>query len=408
MSTRRYQEITSWLFQQFPSYQLLGQKAYKPTLENTRLLLDRVGNPEKSLKFVHVAGSNGKGSVCSMLASILCENGLKTGLFTSPHIVDYRERIRVNGHCIDELSVVDFVDAITQQDWNVEPSFFEISFAMALYHFRASGCEICVIETGLGGRLDATNVISPLATAITSISLEHTQILGNTLTEIAREKGGIIKNEVPLVLGEVPEEASRVLEEIAATHQAKVYKNDASKAHPYALPLLGHHQQGNFQIVLQLLEVLDNHFTLDAAHIQDGLDRLNTNTGFIGRLQVISRNPYTLYDVSHNAEGLYASLRAVRELSLGRLHIVYATSSDKDLDQILPCFHADDLLYLCEFSNPRSMKLDDLVEKVSIAHLQIAGTFQRGPEALRAATSSCLKEDVVLVTGSFFLLSDFF
>ncbi|MBL4863104.1 MAG: bifunctional folylpolyglutamate synthase/dihydrofolate synthase, partial [Crocinitomicaceae bacterium] len=178
---KEYQEAIDWLFYQFPSYQVIGSKAYKPTLENIYKILERIGHPEKELKFVHVAGSNGKGSVCSLLASVLKEANHKVGLFTSPHIIDYTERIRVNGVCIDEESVVNFVHRIKAESFDFSPSFFEVTFALALDYFQATKCDICVIETGLGGRLDATNIISPLLTIITTISLEHTNILGNTL-----------------------------------------------------------------------------------------------------------------------------------------------------------------------------------------------------------------------------------
>src|SRR3989338_11592600 len=176
MLNERYEELTAWLFQQFPSYQQVGASAYKPTLDNTIALLQRIGNPQERLRFVHVAGSNGKGSVCSMLASVLTASGQRTGLFTSPHISDYRERVRVNGECIDQETVVSFIDTIRKEDLNFEPSFFEITFALALYHFDRQKCDICVIETGLGGRLDATNVIEPLICVITSICLQHNQI----------------------------------------------------------------------------------------------------------------------------------------------------------------------------------------------------------------------------------------
>lgn len=408
MSTNRYEEVTSWLFQQFPSYQLIGSKAYKPTLENTRVLLERIGNPEKSLKFVHVAGSNGKGSVSSMLASILTENGLKTGLFTSPHIMDFRERIRIDGSCISEQGVIDFVDSITSQEWDVEPSFFEITFAMAVYHFREMKCDVCVIETGLGGRLDATNVIQPLASAITSISLEHTQILGNTLAKIAFEKGGIIKDHIPLVIGQLPEVAELVLTEICQERNAPLLYSKAIQINQYQVPLIGAHQKANFKVVCAMLSILKNQFILREEHIQPGLNKLHRNTGFTGRLQIISRDPLVIYDVSHNAEGLETSFKAVEEINDGKLHIVYGTSSDKDLRQIIPCFNNSAFIYLCEFNNPRSMNVEQLKSAFTQYGRTVQGAFKSGIEALNAAKTACSSEDVILVTGSFFLLSDFF
>jgi dihydrofolate synthase/folylpolyglutamate synthase len=204
-----YHEAISWLFQQFPSYQQIGAAAYKPDLGNIQVLLNKIGNPQKELKFIHVAGTNGKGTTSSIIASYLTESGLSTGLFTSPHLLDFRERIRINGEMISEESVIDFCNSI-QSIQEIEPSFFEISFAMAIYHFHQKNCEYCVIEVGMGGRLDATNCILPLISVITNIGLDHTQFLGNTRELIAGEKAGIIKQQIPVVIGEKDEETAPV------------------------------------------------------------------------------------------------------------------------------------------------------------------------------------------------------
>ncbi|MFN5911876.1 MAG: bifunctional folylpolyglutamate synthase/dihydrofolate synthase, partial [Bacteroidota bacterium] len=211
-----------WLFKQFPSYQLIGSKAYKPTLQNIERICELIGDPQNNLRFIHIAGTNGKGSCSSMTASILTETGLRTGLFTSPHIADFRERIRVNGEMIAEKDVIAFIDEIKTLSLDFEPSFFEITFAMALQHFALSGCEICVIETGLGGRLDATNIIHPVACLITNISLEHTAILGDTVEAIAGEKAGIIKKDTPVVIGEWTNGTRPVFERFAASNNAPI------------------------------------------------------------------------------------------------------------------------------------------------------------------------------------------
>jgi len=210
MRLNSYKETLDWLFEQFPSYQLVGASAYKPDLKNVSQLIEILGHPEKQLKFIHVAGTNGKGSTSSMLASILTESNEKVGLFTSPHIVDFRERIRVNGKMISEQQVIDFCNLMLQTDLSFEPSFFEITFAMALSHFQKENCSICVIETGLGGRLDSTNIIVPIVSVITNIAIEHTQFLGNTIESIAREKAGIIKPNVPVIIGETNNESKPV------------------------------------------------------------------------------------------------------------------------------------------------------------------------------------------------------
>lgn len=415
MSINSYAEATAWLFQQFPSYQLIGSKAYKPTLENTHRLLELLGNPEKQLRFVHVAGSNGKGSVCSMTAAILTAAGYRTGLFTSPHIVDYRERIRINGTCIDEQRVIDFVRFIQATQPDFEPSFFEVTFALALQHFAKNNCDICVIETGLGGRLDATNVITPLVSAITSISLEHTQLLGDTLEAIATEKAGIIKPGVPVVLGRLPEKALKAIETVA-TRQCSPVHQASPTDFDFRVPLLGSYQISNFSVVLDICQHLAPDFSLHDAAIQKGLDRLNEYTGFMGRLQVMERDPLLIFDVSHNAEGISASLQSLEEAfgpasgaqQAFTLHIVYGASKDKDLASIVPLFPADAILYPTEFNSERSMSVIELEAAFNGSRCTVAAYFTRGEDALRAARASSNPQDILLVTGSFFLLSDFF
>ncbi len=261
MTVVTYREATDWLFQQFPSYQHIGGKAYKPGLEQINQLLAHFGNPQHDLRFIHVAGTNGKGSTCSMLASILTEAGNTVGLFTSPHIQDFRERIRVNGTVVSEAFVIDCTQQIQQAELGFEPSFFEISFLMALLYFKASGCNICVIETGLGGRLDATNCITPLISLITNISIEHTQFLGNTITEIAGEKAGIIKQNIPVVIGEREPDSSAVFDQAAHAKNAPLtYASDEEIMFPSTFPLLGTYQKANYQLVLTALKVLHADF----------------------------------------------------------------------------------------------------------------------------------------------------
>ena len=342
-------------------------------------IVESLNNPQDDLSFIHVAGSNGKGSVCSMLTSVLTEAGYKVGLFTSPHIKDYRERIRVNGACIDEQSVVDFIQTIKRQDFDFEPSFFEVTFAMALHHFKQAECDICIIETGLGGRLDSTNIISPILSIVTSISLEHTQILGDTLEEIAKAENAHLHSSVDTNISE------------------------------YSIPLLGKYQEDNFRTVLKSCEIIQEMgYTLGSDHIQQGLNTLSKNTGFAGRLQIMEKDPLVLFDVSHNEDGIKASLGSVLEVATGNLHIVYGTSNDKDVASILELFPRDARFYFCEFTNERSMQLADLKSLANAKEFKNLSYFKSSAEALEAAKSKAKEEDIILAIGSFFLISDFF
>lgn len=406
MTALTYQETVDWLFQQFPSYQNIGGKAYKPGLGNTRRLLEHFGNPHHDLKFIHVAGTNGKGSTCSMLASILTESGNTVGLFTSPHIQDFRERIRVNGNMVSENFVVECTQDIRTADFGFNPSFFEISFLMALLYFKKSNCNICVIETGLGGRLDATNVILPLVSLITNISIEHTQYLGNTITEIAKEKAGIIKKGIPVVIGEREKESSTVFDTVSVNNDAPVfYASDEEITVPGTFPLLGAYQQSNFKLVYKALKLIDGTFPVSNGDIDTGLRNLSKNTGFYGRLQIIEKEPLVIFDVSHNEAGIKATLDYFKEKS--KLIIIYGTSADKNLDAIFQLFPKKVSYFFTEFTNERSASLPKLGEFA--AKYGLKGDFYQNPgEALIQAKSIANKTDMILIFGSFFLISDFF
>ncbi len=401
-----YQETISWLFQQFPSYQHIGGKAYKPGLENTERLLAHFGNPQQDLTFIHVAGTNGKGSTCSMLASILTEAGNTVGLFTSPHIRDFRERIRVNGKMASEEFVIACTQQIKSADLGIQPSFFEISFLMALLYFKKSGCNVCVIETGLGGRLDATNCITPLISLITNISIEHTQFLGTTIREIAREKAGIIKNGIPVVVGEREEASSGIFDQTAKEKNAPlVYASDEAIPVPPAFPLLGSYQQSNYRLVRKALEVLHPVFPVTEKEIASGLANLAGNTGFYGRMQVAEKNPLVIFDVSHNEAGIKATLDYFKEPD--KLIIVYGTSADKNLDAIFRLFPQEARYFFTEFKNERSASIEQL-KQFSLKNNLAATFYSESLDALTGAKNIANKEDTILVFGSFFLISDFF
>ncbi len=405
-----YQQEIEWLFQQFPSYQNIGAKAFKPTLANSRAICKFLGNPGDKVKFIHVAGSNGKGSTSSMLASILTEAGYKVGLFTSPHIKDFRERIRINGQQITEEKVIEFVQKIKQAKLSFDPSFFEITFGLALEYFNEEQCDFCVIETGLGGRLDATNIITPLLSIITNISLEHTAMLGNTLEEIAVEKAGIIKEGVPVVVGETAPHLYPIFEQIATERTTKITKSTSfTDIDNFKTPLLGEYQLENLRTVLCSCRLLSEQgIPLNPAIIQKGLDNLFTNTGFSGRLQIISESPLTIFDVSHNPAGIEASFQAISKLNKGQLHIVYGTSADKDVESIVEVLPNDASYYFTAFTSERSMHIEDLKSAAQTFDHSKCTFFSNPHLALKSAQNNANHADTIVVIGSFFLISDFF
>ena len=366
-------------------------------------------SPQKKVKCIHVAGSNGKGSTCSMLASILTESGLKVGLFTSPHIKDFRERIRINGAQISEQEVIDFVQKIKSTNLDFEPSFFEITFGLAMQYFANENCDICIIETGLGGRLDATNVIEPILSVITNISLEHTSMLGNTIEEIAFEKGGIIKNETPVVLGETSSQLYSIFQDLANKNNAVTYfSKDVTNDLKFKSTLLGEYQKENLRTVLKSCELLKSQlYNINDHSIQSGLTNLFKNTGFFGRLQVMNDSPLTIFDVSHNPAGISASLESIMLVNKGALHIIYGSSADKDLASILPLFPRDANYYFTEFSNERSNDINGLKTHVLKFDLKNCVFFTKAKDAYDQAQLHANHEDTILVIGSFFLISDF-
>lgn len=400
-----YSETIDWLFQQFPAYHNLGAQAYNPGLKNIEELSAFFDNPEKQLRFIHVGGTNGKGSVSNMLASILTESGEKVGLFTSPHLFDFTERIRINGQPIDQQFVIEFCEKVRNHSWNIEPSFFEITWMMALAFFHQNNCSIVVAEVGLGGRLDATNIIQPLISVITNIGLDHVTILGDTRAKIAFEKAGIIKKHIPVVLGERDPETFPVFESKAKEMQAEIILPKQDIRLPEGI--IGY-QKGNYTMVSASCDYLETiGFGVDQATREKGIKNLKRNTGFFGRMEVISHEPLTIVDCAHNAEGIHALFDSLKEQSKGTLHCIYGTSSDKDLEAILDEFPKNAHFYFTSFSNPRSAKLEDLKEKVG-SRVEKKLFFDSPLKALKKAQESANKADTILIFGSFFLVHDFF
>jgi dihydrofolate synthase/folylpolyglutamate synthase len=402
-----YKESISWLFNQFPAYQNVGVAAYKPDLDNVLALCKYFKVDYSKLKFIHVAGTNGKGSTSNYLASILQESGTKTGLFTSPHILDFRERIRVNGEMISEQKVLEFCKLIQTTNFDIKPSFFEITWVLALIQFIESDCDICVIETGLGGRLDATNIINPILSVITNIGLDHTAILGNTLAEIAFEKAGIIKRAIPVVLGEKNQETKAVFGSKALEMQTEIYFSEDFKFENTFFPLESYLAQ-NEKTVRASIAILNKiGFNVSEENILSGLKNVYLNTGFYGRFQQIQEKPKIILDAAHNKHGIEMLLKSISKLKCDKLHIIYGASNDKNLEEIVALFPSEAQLYLTSFSNMRSFSYQELMA-FQLDNKKIQKIYPTIHEAFIEVQTSVNENDMLLITGSFFLLSDFF
>jgi len=396
-----YQASIDWLFKQFPSYQNIGAQAYKPGLERVEILLAAIGNPHQELKIIHVAGTNGKGSTCSYLASYLTETGEKVGLFTSPHIYDFRERIRINGNQIYEEFVVEFCNRIQKLKLDIEPSFFEITFAMAVSYFQSENCSICILETGMGGRLDATNIVNPLVSVITNIGFDHTQFLGTTYAEIASEKAGIIKETIPVIIGETNPETKNVFLEVSKNKNAEIYfAENEHLSNRINLPL---YQQKNLRSALKALEIIG--FQVDSEILNRSITNLHFNTGYFGRLTQIQDKPRIFIDVSHNKEGLTATIESITNSLDGQLHILFGASSDKNIHEMMACFPVNSKIHLCTFKNERSLRLSQL-EELKKSDSRVRTIFNEINNGLSEITTQITVKDTLLVTGSFFLISD--
>lgn len=394
-----YESLIEWLFNQFPVFQKVGESAYKPTLDNTSALIEHFNVDLEKLKFVHVAGTNGKGTTASIIASTLTETGLKTGLFTSPHIQDFRERIRVDGKMISEEAVSQFINAVKDQPFSFTPSFFELSWVMALLHFQREKCNMVVVETGLGGRLDATNVITPLISVITNIGLDHMSILGDSLGQIAREKAGIIKSYVPVVIGQSQAETSDIFNEVAKTNNSKIhFVGQSAESSTFEM---------NKKTAEKALKLL-NHptFRFDPEIFEKGLQHLSQNTGLVGRFQKISDDPVIIIDGAHNRDGVQRLIKDVnRFFSDRQVYAIYGASNDKEVDQLLRFVPDEWRFNFTEFKNKRSCTIKELKEQTKNFSFQ-KKYFESPREAFNEVQSIINKEDVIVVFGSFFLLEE--
>lgn len=394
------------MFNQLPMYQQQGASAYRKDLTNTLLLSDYLGHPEKKIKCIHVAGTNGKGSTSHMLASILQQAGYKTGLYTSPHLKDYRERIKIDGKEIPEEFVTRFIAAHRPFFENHNLSFFEMTVGLAFDYFAKENVDIAVIETGMGGRLDSTNIITPILSVITNIGLDHMQFLGNTIASIATEKAGIIKPNVPVIIGEYVAETRPVFVGKAKESGAAIYFASDLVKDDFESDLKGKYQSRNKKTVLQAIAILnDKGFSITDDATKTGLLNVVKNTGLMGRWHQLQEFPTVICDTAHNRHGLEMVLQQLSEAKFDRLHIVLGVVSDKDLDSILPLFPKDALYYFCKPDMPRG--LDVLILQQEASNYQLKGkSYDSVPEAYAAALASAAKSDFIYVGGSTFVVAE--
>lgn len=427
-----YSATLEFLFSRLPMFQRIGPSAYKDNLDNTVLLDDFYGNPHRKFKTIHVAGTNGKGSVSHMLAAVLQASGYKTGLYTSPHLKDFRERIRINGEMISTDDVVDWVKnfRINNELWNVEPSFFELTVAMAFDYFAKEKVDIAVVEVGLGGRLDSTNIITPEVSIITNIGLDHTALLGESLEKIALEKAGIIKAGIPVVIGTTQIETKKVFEEVAALKLAPLFFADQEYAIGYGLtdlegnPLLsvnkngnrlynqlkldlkGTYQQLNLPAVLKTVELLrEMGWKITDKDLLRGLANARKMTGLMGRWQVLGYNPLLVCDTAHNAEGMELVVQQITQTPYEKLHFVLGLVKDKDPEKLLALLPKEAAYYFTKASIPRAMDEKQLARLA--ADFGLTGlSYSSVLKAFDTARSRAGKNDMVFVGGSTFVVAE--
>jgi len=425
-----YKQTVEFLFSHLPMFQRTGPAAYKANLDNTHALDTYFGHPHKKFKTVHIAGTNGKGSVCHMISAILQSSGYKTGLFTSPHLLDFRERFRINGEMITEEYVCRFVEKNSGLIEKINPSFFEWTTLMAFNYFAEMKVDIAVIETGMGGRLDSTNIITPIVSVITNIGLDHTQFLGNSLELIAAEKCGIIKKNIPVVIGESQPETAGVYKSFSEKMQSELYfstekysinasfQSSSRKQIMYvrngenliyenlSLDLLGLYQRKNLPAVLKTVDCLrEAGLSIPREAIYDGLLHVNRLTGLRGRWEELAHNPLTICDTGHNAEGIAEVMEQIRHTAFQNLHIVFGTVSDKDPTKVLSLLPKEAKYYFTKADIPRA--LDSLLLKKKAEVFGLKGeAFPGVKKAYEAARSAAKAEDLIFIGGSTFVVGE--
>ncbi len=424
-----YKETIDYLFTRLPMFSRIGAAAYKKDLTNTLALCNSLNNPQNNFKTIHVAGTNGKGSVSHMLAAILQTAGYKTGLYTSPHLHDFRERIKVNGKMVTEDFVIDFTKRIEPLIEELEPSFFEITVAMAFEYFAKQKVDIAVIEVGLGGRLDSTNIITPELSIITNIGWDHMNMLGDSLEKIAYEKAGIIKKNIPVVIGENLPETKPVFEQRAKEEETKLFlaseqfsiteskteniylaitvkENASGMLYKYHLDLPGFYQTKNILTVLTAIEQLKKQgWAIEENHLQIAFKNSKQINGLHGRWEAIQVNPIIVLDVGHNEDGIKQIVQQLKQISYHKLHIIIGMVKDKEIDAVLALLPKSAVYYFTKAQIPRALSETDLQTKAKQYNLT-GETYKEVNEALAAAKKNAREDDFILVCGSVFLVGE--
>ena len=405
MIHQEYEEAVEWLFNQIPNYQNQGLEAYKPGLENIRKLCEHFGNPQDHLKMIHIGGTNGKGSTTNMLASILQEAGYKMGLYNSPHLIDFTERIKINGENCEKEFVFQFIQKLRKLPSYFEPSFFECTTIMAFEYFKLKKVDYAIIEVGLGGRLDSTNIINPILTAITNVALDHQNILGNTIEEISYEKAGIIKSNITVISGSENKMVQEIIRQ-KAEHQHAKFVDATIFENNYECDLKGSYQKKNIKIVLALIEELRLlGLIISTQNIESGLLHILKNTNFIGRWYQFSTNPLTICDTAHNLAGLeevFAQLNTIQKFK----HIILGFVQDKKIEEVLEILPENAGFYFAKPVNDRGRdprEYEDLLKKAKINYR----IFPSIDSAYVSAKQNVKKEDLIFIGGSNFVVGEF-
>lgn len=427
-----YPQTLEYLYSKLPMFHRIGAAAYKADLGNTIALCSILGNPERNFRSIHIAGTNGKGSTSHFLASVLQEAGFKTGLFTSPHLKDFRERIKINGRMISKSDVTAFVELHQGDFKDIQPSFFEWTYALAAWYFAKEKVDIAVIETGMGGRLDSTNVVKPILTVITNIGMDHTQFLGNTLAEIAKEKAGIIKPGIPVIIGETHPETESVFNYFAQNHHSEIVFADkqvilrethltkhrvpflaaqyhssvSGQEYKLTTPLSGKYQLKNLATAICTLEMLQRTgLGIRKENIVSGIRKVVKNTGLMGRWQTISRNPLTIADIGHNPDGIREVLHQIALTPHNKLHFVIGVVNDKDVKAMLAKLPKNATYYFCKADIPRGLDATELCKSAEEFSLQ-GKEYPSVRKALASAQQAAGAHDLVMVGGSAFVVAE--
>lgn len=400
---KSYQDTLDWMFSKLPMYQKVGGSAYRPGLERILAMDTHLEHPHRTFKSIHVAGTNGKGSTSHILASVLQSAGYKVGLYTSPHLLDFRERIKVNGQLITEKNVIQFIERHAAYFESEQISFFEMTVGMAFSHFRERQVDYAIVEVGLGGRLDATNIIMPVLSVITNIGLDHTEFLGTTRTQIAKEKAGIIKSGIPVVVGQKDKETQKVFEEIALKQSAKLTFVKVQNQH-WETDLKGVYQVQNIQTALTALACLDVH-KIDLNTLKQGLKNVISNTGLLGRWQIIADSPQLILDVGHNKEGLSFLATELQKLAFDHLHLIMGFVKGKKVVDLISLFPSEATFYLSSPKIDRAIPLSTLKAELTGSSKNI-DFFPTVIDALNKARSSANVNDLILVCGSTFVVAE--